>query len=542
MTYTNEQIAAFARAQGCDAETFKRRWAIMINGAYFVHGQNGYLPPIKMSDLPVSMPRDLAAVPKEADSPAGIEWEVPWGDSTKSKSTEALLKEYATVARKLVASMAIEYSYYDDTTQTFFERVCPLRKLLPEYDEQIDKWLRLLGGKDANIFLDWIATATDLARVTCAIYLHAGKDYGKTLFANGMARLWGNMPTEMDSVVSSFNSAILNSPLIFADEELPKGVTSGFVRRFVGTPNRALRRKGLPEADLMGAIRLIIAANNDNLLKFDDEEFSSDDINAVAARIVYVRCDPGASDFLKSIGGYEGTRDWVSGDKIAKHALWLRDNRAVKPGRRFLVEGAVDMIHRKLATSGPIRGQVIEWISRALVTDWGLMPNPGIRFGGGELYVNASFVKDTWERIIGDNRSPSLQKIGRAFKPLSVGERRFKLGSRRADFYKIDVTHIYDSCLEMQVLTREAAEKLINRLVAVDDGEDGGSGGPTSGGSNVFFVGTNGANGTNGAVANGVNGANGANDYANGRNGSDATSWTDVLAATYSLIDEAQRR
>lgn len=472
MYYTNDQIEAFARAQDCTVPEFKKRWIIQLKGAYYVHGPNGYLPSLGITDLGVSMPRDLAAVPPSNICPAGIDWDVPWGDRTKPKTTDALLREYATVARGgIIARMDIEKSYFDATTQTFYERVCPLRKITPEYDENIDTWLRLLGGKDVEIFLDWIATLTDLSRVTCAIYLHAGKDYGKSMLACGLARLWGYMPTEMESANGNFNSALLNCPLVFADEELPRGITSGFIRKFIATSSRSLRRKNMPEAELMGAIRLIIAANNDTLLEFDDENFSPDDIDAVAARILYIRCDPGAAEFLKSIGNYAGTRDWVTGDKIAKHALWLRANRNVSSDGRFLVQGEIDMIHRRLAVNGNIRGQAVEWVCRALVHQWG-EPNPGIQFGGGSLYVNASFVKQTWEQIVGDIRTPSLQKIGRAFKPLSLGEKRLKLGMRRADFYKIDASHIYENCNAMQIATREDLERLINRPTLVED-DDG---------------------------------------------------------------------
>lgn len=529
--YTDAEIEAFAKLQGCTPREFKNRWVIMINGAYFIYGPTGYLPPIKMNDLPVSMPRDLCAVPRSDKSVAGIDWEVPWGDSTKPKSTETILREHATVARRLVASMSIPFSYYDAETQTFYERVCPLRKLEPEYNEQIDKWLRLLGGKDAELFLDWIASATELSRVSCAIYLHAGKDFGKTMLATGLSRLWGYAPTEFESTVGDFNSALLNNPLVFADEELPKGVTSGFIRRFVGSVTRGLRRKGLPESELLGAIRLIIAANNDALLEFDDESFSPDDIHAVAARILYIKCDPSTADYLKSLGGYEGTHDWVTGDKIAKHALWLRANRQVKPGKRFLVEGEVDMIHTRLATSGNIRSRAIEWVCRALLLDWH-EPHPGIRYGGGDIYVNASFVQSKWEQVTGDNRIPTLHRIGKAFKPLSLGEKRFKLENRRADFYKIDVKHILNYCRENQIASSDEIERIINRPTLVDDDEGNNNGG------------TNGAllHGSNGGTNGNSNG--GANGGANGHTHANQVAFNNVIAASFnkpgtiSLFDE----
>lgn len=487
--YTAQQIESFARAQNCTVNAFKERWIITINGAHFIHGSNGYLPAIRTCDLGASIRRDLSHAPLEKDSEAGIDLIVP--GTMKLKSPEAVLREYATVARRLVSSMSIDHSYYDATSQTFYERVCPLRPLTPEYNENIDQWLYLLGGgdeneKNANHFLDWVATATDLKRVTCALYLHAAKDYGKTLFANGIARLWGEMPTEFDSTIGSFNSAILNNPLILADEYLPRNVTSGFIRKFVGSYNRSLKRKGMPESDLLGAVRLIIAANNDNLLRFDDEDFSPDDVTAIAARILYIKCSPKAVDFIKELNGFEGTKDWINGDKIAKHALWLRDNRPVQSGRRFLIEGGVDMLHRRLASNGNIRELAIEWTCRAILRKWVTSKFPGIRFGNGEVYVNASFVQDTWESVTQQKQIPSLIKISRAFKPLCDGkDKRLKIidahGERRADFYKIDVSHIYEHCAS--VTTIEKMKEIIEKETKIDDDTDGSP--PTGNGNDL---------------------------------------------------------
>jgi hypothetical protein len=103
-------------------------------------------------------------------------------------------------------------------------------------------------------------------------------------------------------------------------------------------------------------------------------------------------------------------------------------------------------------------------------------PNPGIRFGGGELYVNASFVQKTWEQLLSDNRPPSLKQIGGAFKPLTLrnpSEKRFAVGSgpdkRRADFYRINPQYVYDSASTLQIGEEEAFRALVNRPALLDD-------------------------------------------------------------------------
>lgn len=480
--YTETEIATFAQQQNCTVEEFKKRWIIVHNGACFIYGPHGYRAPIKnMLDISMAIKNWLSLVPSSAKSKAGIDWTIPWGQSEKDKTTERLITDYGSLATSHILSTAIERSHYDPTTRTFYERICPLRKLEPTFDPDVDKWMRLMGGKDAETLLDWIATCPDLTRASCAIYLHARKDCGKTMLASGIARLWGHMPTPFESAISSFNSALLNCPLVFADEQMPPDVTSGTVRDFVSALQRPIKRKGKDEGSMLGALRLILAANNADMLRFNREDFEKEDIAAIGARILYFRCDPEAAAFLKSLGGFEGTADWVYGDRIAKHVLWLAQNRQVKKGARFLIEGGVDVIHRNLATSGSSRDRAVEWICRAMLENWPAA-NPGIRFGGGELYVNALFVQQSWTQILGDQRIPSLIHIGKTFRPLSIGEKRFEIGpklhnhQRRADFYRIDPQFIYDNAARLQIGTEEEFRSLIDRVLPPETISNNGNG------------------------------------------------------------------
>lgn len=482
--YTAEEITSFAAKQKCTVEEFKKRWIILHNGACHIYGPNGYNAPIKNQlDIVIAIRNWLAPVPPSAKSKAGIDWTIPWGQGEKDKSLEKLITEYGSLATRHVLSTAIEHSYYDDVTETFYERICPLRKLDAIYDEQVDHWMRLLGGKDPETFLDWAATLPDLTRPSCAAYLHAPKDCGKTMLANGASRLWGHMPTPFASAISAFNSAILNCPFVFADEEMPPDVTSGTVRDFISGLQRPIKRKGKDEGSMLGAVRLMLAANNADMLKFSREDFEKEDIAAVGARILYFRCDPEAAAYLQSLGGFEGTADWVQGDRIAKHIHWLAQNRQVKKGTRFLIEGGVDVIHRNLATSGNSRDRAVEWICRAMLENWPAA-NPGIRFGGGELFVNALFVQQSWTQILGDQRIPSLVRIGKTFRPIAIGERRLSIGpkirndQRRADFYRIDPQFVYDNAARLQIGTEEEFRGLIDRALPADDqGSNGSNGG-----------------------------------------------------------------
>lgn len=470
-TFTTAEMEEIAASQRTTVKGLKSRWIIQRGNSYYVLGAEGkYRPPIIKTELATSLPRDLcrvrcASAQARSEVPDGcIQWEKMQGEQSVRRTVDEFLFEYSTVARKTVASMALSHSFYDPETETFYEHVNPLRtNIVPKFNPFVDRWLDYLGGDDSEKLKDWMAVSPELGRPICALYFHAPKDAGKTMFATGMARCWSESSTELESARGDFNSAMADNPLIFADEELPKGMSSGFLRKFVGQSTHPFKRKGIPETKLLGCFRLVMAANNPDLLKFDEEDFSPDDIAAIASRLLYIKCHPDTAAYLESLGGREGTKDWVDGDVIAAHALWLRQTRVVKRGNRFLVTGKITDIHRRIATHGSVRGLVLEWICKSMFEKnrW-KEKNLGIVFGNGKLYVNASYVKDKWKEVLGDDRVPSLKKIGQALKPLSTGEHRMQLGERRADFYDINPDHIYDNCRDLQIGTPEDYRRIIN--------------------------------------------------------------------------------
>lgn len=473
--YTPEEIAEFARQQGCSPELFERRWIIQSGGIYWIHGPRGYLPPVRMSDLPVAMRDHLA--PAE-DVPNGvrlaIEEKRKGGSIVIPRETCEVLMDHSTVAFSVAASMTIERSYFDAAEGMFHERICRPRKIIPCFNPEIDTWLRLLGGERQEKLLDWVATAPRLDRPTCAVYLHGGKDSGKTVFATGLARIWSTAPTDAREYADSFNSGIADCPLILADEKLPKNLDSGDVRVLIGSTTHTLRRKGIPTAKITGCLRLVIAANTPDVIRFDKEDFKREDIDAIAARILYIQVPPAAKEYLDSLGGISGgTKDWVSGDKIAAHALWLASQRKVVPGKRFCVEGQIETWHRRLATNGRDRNLIVEWTCKALMrTSWpgAVDEHAGIRFGQGSIYVNAAFIADNWKTIFPeDHKPPTTHRVTQSLGPIVTGaskkhnvKKDKQAPRRRVNFVEIDVEHVYRIAEEFHIADREDLEAIVN--------------------------------------------------------------------------------
>ena len=293
---------------------------------------------------------------------------------------------------------------------------------------------------------------TNLEHQTCALYLAGKRGVGKGLLAAGLARLWHEGgPTELAQVIGNFNADIAKCPFVFLDEGLPKkhGDVSTQLRALIGTSTRTLARKHLPNVPLRGAIRLLIGANNENVLAMGDESMSLDDLEAIAGRFLHVSVDPRAAEWLKHAKEIDPslTDRWVEGGLLARHALWLRESRPVARGKRFLVEGIATTMHRRLLMQGAVPGLVFEWITRFVIDPTKLYrvyatqhAEPLARVGEGSLLVNTAALVDCWKIYMREDgeRRPSFKRIGEVLRAISEGETRYPApsGSR---FHRISI-------------------------------------------------------------------------------------------------------
>lgn len=452
--YTEEELTQFAAEQNCPRSDFERRWVVQKNKAFWVYSDAGYIGPRHRDELDCALPVDL--------SPAPVDWTTMTEKGPRKRTAKEVAALYGTVASRIVADLTIDRSYLDPATKTFYEAVCPRRKLEPVFNTQVDTWLRLLGGTEADRFLDWIATVGDLTRQTCALYLSGAPGAGKGMFAKGIARLWNEgAPTKLANILNGFNHDLTRCPLVFADERLPNkpGISSD-LRELIGTESMTLARKFMDNAELRGAIRIIIAGNNEHLLAVDkDEELTPDDLEAIAGRFLHIDVSVAAKAYIDSIGGVHGaTKDWVSGDVIAKHALWLHANRTVVPGKRFLVEGHMSRMHELLATAGKWPSLACEWVVRQIISPAVVVLNSqGVIVGNGEVLINTTCMIDNWELFIKSSGRPSAALIGRAMGNMSTGTTR-RNGVR---YHVIDVGRLLRWADRSQIGDPEALAKTI---------------------------------------------------------------------------------
>jgi len=310
-----------------------------------------------------------------------------------------------------------------------------------------------------------LAVVTDLDRPAPALYLMGEAGAGKSLLAFGLARLWGQPPTTMRAALSSFNASITRSPLVFADEKIPETwhgePRTEELRELITTTEFEVNRKYQHPIVAKGSLRIICCANNMRLISAH-EDFTPEDARALADRFLFVRPHPEARAWLERRGGQAFTEELVKGDRIARHALWLREQarsgaRPVTRGGRLAVPGSADELTQAIQVSGGVRWAVLAWVHAFLC-------DPAVHIAAragrpfmaickpaeGEadpvIWIAPSLVLECWDHYMAGDRHPSREKLTDALKgmlyPADVARRRLSGRSYQA----LKLEHLVSWC------------------------------------------------------------------------------------------------
>lgn len=395
----------------------------------------------------------------------------------KQKTVQMIMDAYGTVASEFQYDLAQPKSTYDPEKKTFYKSVACLRDLAPAYDERVEKWLSLLagGGEPLEQMLDWLATVTFLDRQTCGLYLSGVKGSGKTILSMAVARLWTEeSASELGNVLSQFNSDLLRCPLVVADEYMPViDNLQARMNKLVGSMKHTISVKHVDKnATLNGSVRLMLLANNEDMLATGNGNTSLHQLEATGSRFLQIDTKIEAKEYLDILGGPPLINKWLKEtDTIGKHLLWLRDTRAVDMSSRWLVEGSQDEKQKSRIFQGKDINLVNEWLARflsdpdLLLDEYRLYTNKPLRarIGDGNLYVTSGAIRDLWSVYL-KGQSPSGSKtIGSILKTLANG--LFKEFSN-IEFWTIPGQHVLNWASESKMggNTKEMAEYLAKSL------------------------------------------------------------------------------
>lgn len=451
--YDDDEMRAIAQKQGWDADAgdaqspaqiLAQRWLIHYRKMWWMLGPDGRYHGAYDRDE-----AQTKAVETLARSPARL-IELDKEGNQRYRSILDVTREVGQVAENVVMDMRAQFTRYEFNERVVVEARCPIRWLgEPHYDEGIDHWFKDLAGDKYDKLVDWVSCVPDLDKLLCAIYLHGPKGVGKTLLPYGLAKLWTNGPPgDLAAVLGQFNDDMARCPLLLGDEYLPRkhkieNITAQ-LRSMISTKSRTFREMYRPRTQLLGAIRVVLAANNDSMLDIHDVA-TQDDLDAIAERFLYIRLTEKTLRAIEQVP-YE-TRDRWEREGIARHAMWLmRHHKVERPGNRFWVQGELSEMHLLLVGGAYWNSLVLEWCV-------GYCMDPGpfdrhasglVRRGDGHLLVNVEALTRYWQTYIGEQRQPSTQKIAEALRSISRGNRvQKRWNGRRIWFMPIDVNMLF---------------------------------------------------------------------------------------------------
>lgn len=426
--YSAEQIASLTAFCG---GSLAHRWILQLNGAWYIltHGDRGphYAGPFAQPDRMLNAGELLAPAIS-----AGVQLLKPPDARgvVRAKSADELAAEYGTGLQGITTSLVESATRYDARTRTVIEAPTPLRALTPAYDPEVDEWLRLLCGGQYEKVNQWLSAVTELDKPCVALMFTGQRGTGKTLFAESVSRLWTeSMAVQWASVMGgSFNDALTSCPLVFADEYVPLERGTEHLRGFITAHQRALARKFLPSSTLLGCVRMVIASNDDDALRVGGD-LSDHTLGALAERILVVEV-PGSAARTYTDNLPDKGNSFRYGDRVARHALWLRDNLQWQRHGRHMIATQSEALIAKQANESGTRGDVLQVVMHALRNKLA-GAEPAVIARDGEILVHTGRVIESWANVFGSEKCPR-GKVRAAMKALAVDgrERRPIAGSR----------------------------------------------------------------------------------------------------------------
>lgn len=469
--YTDQELQILADRAEIGLSQLKRRWIIQKGKAFYFLRHDGYRAYADV-EAEVAASRQLAPAIR-----AGVDTIKVSQQGTRPKTIKELVHDYGTVARDVVVDLTAQRSYFDEATETIVEAPRPIRVKAREHRD-VDAWLKVFAGPKYERLRQWLAVLPALSEPCAALYLEGEPGVGKSLLAIGASRIWSDGPAALKDTMGNFNDALLACPLVFADEKAPvdeRGrVRTDELREFIQARERSLRRKFRDTATIKGCARIILAANNRNLLQ-TAEHLTEADIAAIVERIFYIRVAEASAEYLKALklDSPETLERWVAGNAIAEHALFLAETLQVPRTNRFLVAGEASDLTNSLAVGTGLRSSVCQWLVSYLLDPLRLARcsksntvMPLVRVNHGRFFVTARAIHEAWgEYVQQDYNPPTPMAVSRALAGLSR-ETTLYIAGKNQKFRHVNMDLLIEWAAETGYATREELEEALTRIEA----------------------------------------------------------------------------
>lgn len=294
----------------------------------------------------------------------------------------------------------------------------------PQHDPEVADWLA--RGLDHNppavvdAVLRWLAVAGDVESPVAALYVHGPRRAGKGLLVAALASPWHAAPVPLATALGPWTADLARCPIVHLDEGARADeISTERFRSLVSERVHQLSEKFRGNVTLRGCPRVVITANNDGALRFGDVP-SLADVDAVAERVLYVRWDVAAAEYLAALGGAEYTvaQGWVHAadggpGRVARHLATLARGA---PDARLLVEGVPTEYHRALVWRSPRIEALLDVLVAALTAHGG---TPGVVWAGADVSADLTALLSRWPSLALGGRRPGRGDTASALTAIS---------------------------------------------------------------------------------------------------------------------------
>lgn len=342
---------------------------------------------------------------------------------------QQIINDHCTIVSNIRAMPEIEGAFIEEIDAPTAQIVIPAyhrsQSMAAQYNPDVDSWLHKLFGDNYELGIKWIgwALAWDEGPI-CALSIAGKAGSGKKMLAQGLCECLRlpKMATTED-LVGSYQYGLFQSPFLVVNEGWPTSINgmhpADKFRQLVSGDIGKIVKKYQDPVDLKSPVRIIFTANNLDVVKMlaANKDLSPDDREALSIRLFHLSISEEAADWLKLKGGTAltgrpGAR-WISGDGgepsdfiVAKHFMFLYQNRKKPVGARFLVEGNhAQQIMFDMRTGSGNTPLVIETIIRLLEAP---TRHKGVTIEDGELYILHDTILTFFREEIAPNTRQNL--------------------------------------------------------------------------------------------------------------------------------------
>ncbi len=468
--YSPEELAVCREISGSrDDEEMRERWIL-----YFSNGSCAFLSPYGYSQIYGVRVAEYGL--HKALLRSGLDMT---NDKGEPLGIKAACVKYGMLVKEMVYSLSAQKNYYDAKKDVFFKAVAAKNPdLFKRDDPSWSKLIDLMSSDKSKIVKDWLASVDKTDEPLAALYIDGTQGAGKGLLVNALCKLWkGGRSMEFEALSKSFQ--YFNSPLVTINEGLGEKASTEVLRRILGNNNMRVSQKFEPDGFLEGCVRVIVTANNPDVLSFGKETLNADDQNAMAKRVVTVEGErvvgpdgeqtSAATLFLAEIVASDGLSMDERAESLAGYIAWLCENRAVKKGSRFLVEGEDPRVVDNIVT-GTFLGDRICHILTDYVTNPASFNGDATcmaRIRDGSLQIMSRFVHAAWSTVFDKENRPSPRKIGKTFGSLCESKmptERVTINgkSETVNFWKVDTNKLETWCRRSDYKALEALREALS--------------------------------------------------------------------------------